>query len=111
LAQGSSVLQRALEYLFHVHPKRFVPARGTIFLPMRRRRRVKHELSPLSPAHHHVDVAATALAAHEPLAPIRHCRLDTVSLGHLGWVRLDLMAAILAPHDEPQMSCGGAAER
>src|SRR5215471_20711269 len=50
----------------------------------------------------------TALPAHEPPAPIRHCRFHTVSLGHLGRVRLDPVTAILAPDDQRQMRLGGS---
>jgi hypothetical protein len=35
-----------------------------------------------------------------------------VSLGHLGGIGLDLMAVILAPHNQPDLGIGGsAAER
>jgi hypothetical protein len=36
------------------------------------------------------------LAAHQPLAPIRHRRFGAEALGHLGRVRLGFVAAILA---------------
>jgi hypothetical protein len=66
---------------------------------------------PLGSAHHHVDVAAMALRAYQPLAPVRHCRFGTVSLGHFGRIRLDFVAAIFAPNDQLEMGRCGAAER
>ena len=46
------------------------------------------------PAHHHVDPAAAALAAHQPVAPILHRGLSTVSLRHLCRIGFNLMSAI-----------------
>jgi hypothetical protein len=58
--------------------------------------RLPAERIMLGSAHHHVDVAAAALRAHEPLAPIRHGHLGAVSLGHLRRVGLDLVAAMMS---------------
>jgi hypothetical protein len=66
-------------------------------------------LPPLGPAHHHIDLAAPALAARKPLSPIRHGRLGAVALGELGRIGLDLAAAIPAPHDEANASGSGGA--
>jgi hypothetical protein len=54
---------------------------------------------------------AAALRATQPLVPILHRRRGAVSLGHFGRIGLDLVAAIPAPHDEPHLRRGGAAER
>jgi hypothetical protein len=67
-------------------------------------------LSALGAGDDGIDVAAAALAADEALVPIGEDRLGAVALGQRGWVGLDLVAAIAAPHDEPRMSSGGAAE-
>jgi hypothetical protein len=40
------------------------------------------------------------LRTHKPLAPLEDGNLGTVPLGLLGRIRLDLMLARLAPHDE-----------
>jgi hypothetical protein len=47
----------------------------------------------------------------EPVAPIEHGGPGAVPLGHLGLVGLGVMAAFLAPDDEPQVGRCGAAER
>jgi hypothetical protein len=44
--------------------------------------RIYHLLVAL--AHHHVDIAAPAPAAHKPRRPIRHRHLSAISLGHFG---------------------------
>jgi hypothetical protein len=54
-------------------------------------------LSPLGPGHHHVDAAAAAPGAEEPLAPLDDRGVCAVPLDHLGGVKLDPMAARLAP--------------
>jgi hypothetical protein len=48
----------------------------------------------------HIDPPAPTPAAHKPRLPIRHRRLSTVPLGHLGGIGLDLMAAVETPNDE-----------
>ena len=45
-------------------------------------------LPPLGPGRHHVDVAAAALGAEKPLAPLWNCGLGAVTLGHRGGVGL-----------------------
>jgi hypothetical protein len=66
---------------------------------------------PLGPAHNHIDLVAPALGADEPPAPINNGGLGPVALGHLGRIRLRLILAISAPHDEPDASFGRVAER
>jgi len=68
-------------------------------------------LPPLGPRHHHVNVAATAPGADEPLSPLGNGGLGPVLLGQLGGIGLDLVTARLAPHDQPHASRGGIAER
>jgi hypothetical protein len=68
-------------------------------------------LPPLGPGHHHVDVAAAAGRADEPLAPLRNRHVGAILLRHLGGVGLDLMAARLAPHDQPHAGRSRVAER
>ena len=60
--------------------------------------------------HDEVDFPAAALAADEPLVPVRDAEISAVALGHRSGIGLDLVAAIAAPHDEPRMGRGGAAE-
>jgi hypothetical protein len=69
----------------------------------------RHGLPRPRPAHHTYP-PAPAPTIHKPRRPIRYSSLRAISLRHLCRVRLDLMPAILAPHDEPQVG-GGAAER
>jgi len=64
----------------------------------------------LGPAHHKADVPAAALPTHEPPGPIRHGRLGTVSLGHLGGIGRGFVPSILAPNNELQMRLSGASE-
>jgi len=56
-------------------------------------------------------LTAAALGADQPLSPIGHRRFGAVLLGHLGGIGLDLMAAILAPNDQPDAGGGSIAER
>jgi hypothetical protein len=58
----------------------------------------------LRPAHNHIDPAAAACAAHKPRVPVGDRRLGTVPLRHLGGVGFDLMAAIEAPNDQPDLA-------
>jgi hypothetical protein len=64
-------------------------------------------VSPLRSGHDHINSAAVALTAHQPLVPVRNCRLGTVPLGHRG-VGFDLMMAIKTPHDQPHMGRRGS---
>jgi hypothetical protein len=66
-------------------------------------------LSPLGSAYDHIDLTAAALGADQPLAPIGHRRFGAVSLGHFGGVGLNLVAAILAPYDQPDAGGGSVA--
>jgi hypothetical protein len=54
---------------------------------------------------------APAFGADEPFAPIENSGLSAISLGLLGGIRLYLMAAISAPHDEADAGGSGAAKR
>jgi hypothetical protein len=58
-------------------------------------------LPPLGPGHDHVNVAAAAFGADEPLAPFEDRGFRAVPLGHFRGVGLDPAAARLAPHDQP----------
>ena len=64
-------------------------------------------LPPLGPGHHHVDVAAAARRADEPLAPLGDACFGPVALGDLGSIRLDLMTALRAPNNETHPSLAG----
>jgi hypothetical protein len=86
-------------------PKMSVDSAGRV------ERRERSRLPLLGTAHHHIDPRAVALTAHQPRRPIRHGRLGAVSLRHFGRIRLDMMAAVLTPYDEPQVSSCGAAKR
>jgi hypothetical protein len=68
-------------------------------------------LSALGAGDDEIDLPAAALATHQPLVPVGDGRLGAVALGQRGRVGLDLVPAIAAPHDEPHMGRGGAAER
>ena len=46
---------------------------------------------------------ATALGTDEPPTPIEHGRVRAVSSSHLDGVGRDLVAARLAPHDQPHL--------
>ena len=65
-------------------------------------------LSPLGPGHNHVDIAAAAVRAHQPLAPIGNGSLGAVSLGGVG---LGLVTARLAPDDKSDTGRSRVAER
>jgi hypothetical protein len=45
------------------------------------------------------------------LTPIGHSSFGAVSLGHFAGVGLNLMLAILAPNDQPDLGGGSIAER
>jgi hypothetical protein len=68
-------------------------------------------LALLAPAHHHIDLPAAAAGADPPLAPIEHGRFAAIPSSHLGGVGRDLMAAILAPNDQPDLGGGSVPER
>ena len=53
----------------------------------------------LSPAHHEIDLAATAGRADEALAPFRQRERSTVTLDETDEIGLGLMPACLAPND------------
>src|SRR5271169_7173841 len=49
--------------------------------------------------------------AAEPLTPIEDRGVGAIPSSDLRGIGLDLMIAILAPHDQPDLCSGGAAER
>jgi hypothetical protein len=67
-------------------------------------------LSPLGPGDDHIHLPATAPGTDKPLAPIGNGGPGAISLCHLGGVGLDLVAARLAPHDQPHFRVRGIAE-
>jgi hypothetical protein len=66
---------------------------------------------PPGPGHHHVDRAAAAPGTDESLPPLEDARIGTVAACKLGGIRLDLMATISAPDDQPDTGPRHAAER
>jgi hypothetical protein len=58
-------------------------------------------LSPLGPGHLHIDVAATAPEAEEPLAPITDRDMSTCRRASFGGTELGRMVAIQASPDQP----------
>jgi hypothetical protein len=60
---------------------------------------------------HHMGLPAAALAADKPGVPIEHWGPGVVPGSYLGGVGLDLMLAILAPHDQPDAGGSSVAER
>jgi hypothetical protein len=69
------------------------------------------QLPPPGPADDHVDIAAAAAGAHEPRLPVKQGGLRAIAGGVLGGIRLDLVAAIPAPYNEPHASRGSPTER
>ena len=63
------------------------------------------------PGHYHIDLAAAALGANQPLAPLWHGCVVAILLGHFRRIGLDLVLASLAPHDEPNARPRGIAKR
>ena len=57
-------------------------------------------MTALGPCDDHISLPAAALGAGYPLAPIADRYIGAISLGYLGRVGLDLMAARLAPDDK-----------
>jgi hypothetical protein len=57
-------------------------------------------LPPLGPGHHHVDIAAAAVRAHQPIAPIENDSLGAVPQSDLRRVRLGPVTTRLAPDDK-----------
>jgi hypothetical protein len=66
--------------------------------------RPNRHASSLRPRHHEVGLPAAALAADEPLVPVRDGQIVAVALCHLGGVGLDLVPALAAPHDQTNAS-------
>jgi hypothetical protein len=65
----------------------------------------------LRPAHHHVNLPATAAGTDQPLPPIEHGGPSPVPSSHFGGIGLDLMLAFLAPNDQSDVGGGSVAER
>ena len=61
-------------------------------------------MTPLGPRDDHIDRFTPATRAHKAIAPIEHRRPRAVSSSHVGRVGLDLVAARLTPHDQPNAS-------
>jgi hypothetical protein len=72
--------------------------------------RTDRPVSSLGARDHEIDLAATALAADEPLVPVGDGQLGTVARCHRGGVGLDLVPAIAAPDDQPDAGSRGAAQ-
>jgi hypothetical protein len=68
-------------------------------------------MTPIGPCDDHIDRSAPAVRAHEPIAPVEHAGPGAILPGHLGGVRLDLVAARLTRHDESDASRSRVAER
>ena len=68
-------------------------------------------LSPLRSGDDHIRLPAAALGTDQPLTPIENRFLRTISISYLSRIRLDLVAARLAPHDEPNAGRSRIAER
>jgi len=69
------------------------------------------KLSPLRSGDDHIRLPAAALGTDQPLTPIENRFLRTISISYLSRIRLDLVAARLAPHDEPNAGRSRIAER
>jgi hypothetical protein len=72
--------------------------------------RGKAELASLA-RHDHVGIVAPTTGTDQPLMPIENRHLWAVPPRHFGRVRLYLMAARLAPYDEPHVSSRRTPER
>lgn|SRR5271165_360558 len=68
-------------------------------------------LSPLCPAHYHVDLTAAAPGADQLSAPVENSDLGAVAACMITGVGLDLMPAISAPDDQPHAGRSGVAQR
>jgi hypothetical protein len=67
--------------------------------------------APLCPSHHHIDLAAAAFRADQPIPPLGNGHFGAVALSLFGGIGLDLMAVISAPHDQTNAGSGRAARR
>ena len=65
--------------------------------------------APLCPSHHHIDLAAAAFRADQPVPPLGNGHFGAVALNLFSGIRLDLVAAISAPHDKANTGGGRAA--
>jgi hypothetical protein len=68
------------------------------------------EGSPPLAGHHHIDFVTPAPGTDEPSSPLGNRRLRAVSSRHFGGIRLSLIAASLAPHDQVNMGSRRAPE-
>jgi hypothetical protein len=55
---------------------------------------------PSRAGHHRIDIAAAALRADQPLAPVERGRSRAVPSSHLGGIGVDLVRPFLAPHHD-----------
>jgi hypothetical protein len=69
------------------------------------------KLSPLGSGDDHIHLPAAAPGTDKPVAPNENGRVRAISSSHLGRVRLDLVAARLAPHDQPHLRVRRIAKR
>ena len=69
------------------------------------------KLSPLGSGDDHIHLPAAAPGTDKPVAPKENGRVRAISSSHLGRVRLNLVAARLAPNDEPNVCRSRVAER
>jgi hypothetical protein len=80
---------------------------------MRGSRARQHQLAASGGAslasHDHIDFAAAAFGADEPVPPRGNGHFGAVALSLFGGIGLDLMAAISAPHDETNAGSSRAA--
>jgi hypothetical protein len=65
-------------------------------------------LPPLA-GHDHIYIVARTTGTDQPLTPIGNGCLWAVSARHFGGIGLNPMAAISAPHDQPNTGIGGTA--
>jgi hypothetical protein len=70
----------------------------------------RSRLSPLA-SDDEIAPPAPAIAADEPLVPLRDGHLGSIPLGHLGGVGFELVPAIETPHDQPHPRRRGVAQR
>jgi hypothetical protein len=73
--------------------------------------RAEHVRLPTTNSRSRSTFPAATLGADQPLAPIDDGCIGPVPLDELGGVRLDLVLAAAAPHDQPQLGFRRIAER
>jgi hypothetical protein len=68
------------------------------------------QVGPPFTAYDHIDLTAAAARTDEPIPPIERQGCRIVLLGHFGRAGFNLMPAILAPNDQPDLGSGGATQ-